>query len=61
MSVRTLVRRRSTALAWGLDGLALAATCGEIALALLEPRGLPLIDPNRTAWVDFLESIFFPW
>jgi hypothetical protein len=47
-------------LAWGMAAVALAATCGEVALGLLDPAGLPLIDAEGSAWIDNLELIFFP-
>jgi hypothetical protein len=52
--------RTAARLAWGLAGLAFAATCGEIAIGLLDPAGLPLNDPEGSAWIDNLELLFFP-
>ncbi len=47
-------------LAWGLAALSLSVTCAGIALVLLNPAGLPLNDPNGSAWIDYLESLMFP-
>jgi hypothetical protein len=52
--------RNAARLAWGLAGLAFAATCGEIVIGLLDPAGLPLNDPEGSAWIDNLELLFFP-
>jgi len=54
------VKVKPAAFAWGLAAFTLVATCGDIALGLLDPRGLPLNDPDRSAWIDYLQLLFFP-
>jgi hypothetical protein len=50
---------RHPAIPWILATLALALTCGEVAVAFAEQGGLPFNASDQSAWIDYLEPLLF--